>query len=86
MYFKYRGFSRTVCMGDCGEKGKEKNCPEFKSISGAPKGSIVMGRLTAFGCILYLGSRGPCLQAKTDTEKECLQNKSVFFAYSSFPT
>lgn len=73
-------------MGDCGEKGKEKNCPEFKSVSGAPKGSTAMGRLTAFGCILYLGSRGACLKTKTDTGKKRLQKKLVFFVHSCCPT
>lgn len=67
-------------------KGKERNWPDLKCLSGAPKGSAVMESLMAFGCILYLGSRGACLKAKTDMKKKHLQEKSLFIVRSFFPT
>lgn len=53
-------------MGDCREKGKGKNWPDLKCVSGAPKGPTVMESLMTCGCILYLGSRRAWLKAKTD--------------------
>lgn len=85
--FQIQGIQQDCVHGRLrgGREGK-KNCPEFKSISGSLRGSSAMGKPTAFGCILYLGSRGPCRKAKTDTEKKRLQKKSGFSVHSCFPT